>query len=51
MIDMSSCEKGEYTISVEVTGIRPVWSDKTKRVYGSKGTCVSINQILYFEEE
>lgn len=44
-------EKGEYTISVEVTGIRPVWSDKTKRVYGSKGTCVSINQILYFEEE
>lgn len=44
-------EKGEYTISVEVTGIRPVWSDKTKRVYGSKGTYVSINQILYFEEE
>lgn len=44
-------EKGEYTISVEVTGIRPIWSDKTKRVYGSKGTFVSINQILYFEEE
>lgn len=44
-------EKGEYTISVEVTGIRPVWSDKTKRVYGSKGTYVSINQILYFGEE
>lgn len=39
-------EKGEYTISVEVTGIRPVWSDKTKRVYGSKGTCVSINTLL-----
>lgn len=44
-------EMGNYTVSIEVTGFRPVWSDKSKRVYGSKGTWVNINQMFYFQEE
>lgn len=44
-------KSGRYTLAVEVTGVQPVWSDKTKQIYGSKGTSVSINQIFYFKKE
>ena len=38
-------EKGNYELQVEVTGIMPTWTDKTKTIYGSKGTYVSITGI------
>ena len=40
--------KNDYTLSIEVTGIKPVWTDKTKRVYGSDNTFVTIDKIIYF---
>ena len=39
---------GSYTLSVEVTGIQPTWSDKTLRIYGSDNTFVTIDEIRYF---
>ena len=42
--------KDRYTLCVEVTGISPVWTDKTKRIYGSKGSLVCINQLCIFEK-
>ena len=41
-------EKGNYTLLVEITGIKPVWTDKTKRIYGSDNTFVTIDDIYYF---
>ena len=38
-------EKGNYELRVEVTGIMPTWTDKTKTIYGSKDTYVSITGI------
>ena len=40
--------KNDYALSIEVTGIKPVWTDKTKRVYGSDNTFVTIDKIIYF---
>ena len=34
-------EKGNYTLLVEVTGIKPVWTDKSKTIYGSDNTFVT----------
>ena len=41
-------EKGNYTLLVEVTGIKPVWTDKSKTIYGSDNTSVTIDDIYYF---
>lgn len=38
--------KGDYTLTIEVTGIKPVWTDKTKAVYGSDNCYVTINDIV-----
>lgn len=42
--------RGKYTLCVEVTGISPVWTDKSKRIYGSKGCRIGIRQAYIFEE-
>lgn len=41
--------EGEYTLTIEVTGISPVWTDKRKNVYGSTDCLVNINDIVYFK--
>lgn len=41
-------EIGNYTLLVEVTGIKPVWTDKSKTIYGSDNTFVTIDDIYYF---
>ena len=41
-------EQGNYTLLVEVTGIKPVWTDKSKTIYGSDNTFVTIDDIYYF---
>ena len=41
-------EKGNYTLLDEVTGIKPVWTDKSKTNYGSDNTFVTIDDIYYF---
>ena len=38
-------KKGNYNLTVSVTGERPNWSDKKKTIYGSKASFISINQI------
>ncbi|WP_163407406.1 family 43 glycosylhydrolase [Flavobacterium ajazii] len=38
-------KKGNYNLTVSVTGERPNWSDKRKANYGSTGYYISINQI------
>lgn len=40
--------ENDYTLLIEVTGIKPVWTDKTKKIYGSDNTFVTIGQIIYF---
>lgn len=40
--------KANYTLQVEVTGIRPVWTDKTKTIYGSDDTFVTIDNVYHF---
>jgi len=38
-------KKGNYRMTVSVTGERPNWSDKRKTNYGSTGCYISVNQI------
>lgn len=38
-------KKGDYTIAVKVSDMKPNWSDKKHNVYGSKGYRVSITEI------
>jgi hypothetical protein len=38
-------KKGNYHLTVSVTGARPNWSDKRKSNYGSTGYYISISQI------
>lgn len=40
--------KANYTLQVEITGVRPVWTDKTKTIYGSDDTFVTIDDIYCF---
>ena len=40
--------EANYTLQVEVTGIRPVWTDKTKTIYGSDDTFVTIDNVYHF---
>lgn len=37
--------EANYTLLIEVTGIKPVWTDKTKAIYGSDNTLVTINNV------
>lgn len=39
---------GQYTVEVSVTGFSPTWTDKTRRMYGSKGTFVRIDSIVEY---
>jgi hypothetical protein len=41
--------EGDYALIVEVTGISPVWTDKTKTIYGSTDSYVTLNGIVYFK--
>jgi len=38
-------KKGNYNLTVSVTGEKPNWSDKKKTIYGSTGNYISLNQI------
>lgn len=40
--------ESDYTLVIEVTGISPVWTDKTKAIYGSDDIFVTIDEIYYF---
>lgn len=44
-----SFTKGKYILRVEVTGISPVWTDKTKARYGSDDCLVTLDKIVVFE--
>lgn len=44
-----SLPKGEYVLRIEVTGISPVWTDKTKARYGSDDCRVTLDKIVVFE--
>ena len=37
--------EANYTLLIEVTGIKPVWTDKTKTIYGSDDTLVTIDNV------
>lgn len=38
-------DEGEYTLAIEVAGIHPVWTDKSKTIFGSKDDNVTITGI------
>lgn len=40
--------EGDYTLSIEVTGIIPVWTDKSKTIFGSDNSFVTLDDIYYF---
>ena len=40
--------KGDYTLLIEVTGIMPTWTDKTKTIYGSDNSFVTVDAIYSF---
>jgi hypothetical protein len=37
---------GDYTLVVEVTGISPVWTDKSKKRFGSTGSYVTVDKFV-----
>ena len=39
---------GDYTLAVEVTGISPQWTDKSKTIYGSDNTYVEIQGVYVY---
>lgn len=41
--------KGEYTLRIDVTGISPVWTDKTKARYGSDDCQITLDRIVVFK--
>lgn len=42
--------KGKYLLDIKVTGISPVWTDKTKAVYGSDDCFVTVNGVYSFQK-
>ena len=40
--------KDKYTLVIEVTGISPVWTDKSKARFGSIDSFVTINDVVVF---
>ncbi len=40
--------EGTYTLKIEVTGISPVWTDKSKARYGSTDCFVTIHKAFHF---
>ncbi len=41
---------GNYKLRIEVTGISPTWTDKTKTIFGSTDSFVTIDQLIIFEK-
>lgn len=41
--------EGRYTLTVTVTGFKPNWTDKSKTVYGSRGTFVRIDDVVVMD--
>ena len=39
-----------YTLCIEATGIIPVWTDKSRNIFGSKGCQVNIHRIYTFKK-
>lgn len=37
--------ESDYTLLIENTGIKPVWTDKTRTIYGSDNTFVTIGEV------
>lgn len=42
--------KGKYKLKIEVTGISPTWTDKTKTIFGSTDRFVTIERFLIFND-
>ena len=42
--------KGKYTLKVEVTGIFPIWTDKSKARFGSFDSYVNIEEIVVLKK-
>lgn len=42
-------EDGNYRLDIEVAGIHPVWTDKSKTIYGSTDDYVTINAVSILE--
>ncbi len=42
--------ESSYTLVIEVTGIKPVWTDKTKTIYGSDNCFVTIYSAIVFKD-
>lgn len=42
--------KGKYTLEIEVTGNRPVWTDKSKTIFGSDNTYVTVSDIIVLKD-
>lgn len=41
--------EGRYTITVTVTGFKPNWTDKSKTIYGSRGTYVRVDDVVVMD--
>lgn len=42
-------KKGNYRLKIEVTGISPTWTDKTKTIFGSTDSFVTIEKMVLFK--
>lgn len=40
--------KGDYQLRIEVTGISPTWTDKSKTIFGSTGSFVNIEKLIVY---
>ena len=45
-----SLPKGKYTLEIRVSEMKPNWTDKSKKLYGSKGHKVSISEIAVIKQ-
>ena len=41
--------EGDYTVTVSVSGFKPNWTDKSKRIYGSRGTFVRVDDVVVID--
>ncbi len=41
--------EGNYTLKIEVTGISPTWTDKSKTIFGSTDSFVAVKELVVFE--
>lgn len=42
--------EGNYRLKIEVTGISPVWTDKTEVIFGSTNSFVTIEKLVIFDK-